>query len=360
MNNSNKNISKLGANSIEAEAMSWIAQLDGDEMSTADRIALRDWASRSPKHRSELRRLAELWYDFDEALDAELFARNVEPSLRKTVGAAFKVRPKIAYGFASLAATALFAVAVFFAIPSNVVEPSVTQIAYSVPLGENKIIALDDGSQIHANTESLLEVEYDDRQRIIRLIKGEAHFDVAHDETRPFLVYASGNVVRAVGTAFVVRIRQDETSVIVTEGKVELKKIARDSESLDDKVNPIPPVIKPALISAGEALVVKELNTLIMAEAQPISEVAIGKKLAWRNGMIIFDGETLEYVVDEISRYTDSEIVISDPEIRNMPFGGAFKAGEVDELLGALTASFNIKVERVDDNVVYLRKAQGG
>ncbi|MBL4855238.1 MAG: FecR domain-containing protein [Robiginitomaculum sp.] len=347
----------LDTSAITAEAASWVAQLDGESINNADRLALREWASRSPKHMSELRRLGEIWLDIDAVLEAEIQKFGVRPSLRGVTAAAIKTRPKAASGLTAIAAALLFVCAFIWVSLPNTSEAPPVQIVYSVPYGENKVFNLDDGSTIHANTDSFLEVEYNQKQRIIRLIKGEAYFDVAHDAKRPFLVYANGSIVRAVGTAFSVRIGVGETSVIVTEGKVELISIKRGSAQQSKSDIAVKPRKKPTFVSAKESLTITAKNIDLVAEVKPISEDVINRKLAWRQGLVIFEGDPLVDVVDEISRYTDFQIIISDPEIRNIPIGGAFPAGKVDALLGALQTSFGISVERVSDDVIYLKKA---
>lgn len=360
MTENHENIEKLETSSISSEAASWVAQIDGDSMSNADRLALREWALRSPKHIAELRRLGELWFDIDAVLQTEIEKYDVQPSVAKVAVSAVKLRPKQSYGFLAIAATVLFACSVAWVQAPMGIGVLPVQVAYNVDYGENKVFNLDDGSTIHANTDSFFEVEFTQHQRIIRLIKGEVHFDVAHDEDRPFIVYAGGSIVRAVGTAFVVHIKHDKTSVIVTEGKVELNNLRRGGSLSRNGVVFTTPKIKPTLISAGESVTIKPADVELIAEVKPISEALIDKKLAWRNGLVVFEGEALSEVVDEISRYTNTKIIISDPAIRDMPFGGVFPAGQVDALLGALQTSYGVAVERVSDDVIYLKKATAG
>lgn len=358
MNSRDKN-SKLISSSVTSEAASWVAQLDGDTMNNADRLALKEWAARSPGHLSELRRLGDLWVDVDAILQAEIEAERVIPSMGRLILSSFKVRPGLAYGVTAVAATFLMAVGVMLTPLSYPPEPLLApvQIAYAVPAGENKIFSLEDGTLVHANTDSLFEVEYSPERRVIRLTKGEAHFDVMHDAKRPFVVYADGHIVKAVGTAFVVKIGIDKTSVIVTEGKVELNSLNRRGPDGDQTDKFYETDVKPAYLSAGESAVIEPTDVDLVAEIRPLTPEIIDKKLAWREGLVIFEGEALTEVIDEISRYTDLQIVISDPEIRNVPIGGAFPAGEVQALLGALQTSFGVSVVEVGDDVIYLKKS---
>ena len=93
---------------------------------------------------------------------------------------------------------------------------------YAAAIGEIREQELVDGSVLQINTDSQVNVEYSEGTRKIHLLRGEAHFDVAHDKDWPFQVYAGKGVVKAVGTAFSVRLEEEKISVIVTEGKVDL------------------------------------------------------------------------------------------------------------------------------------------
>ena len=78
------------------------------------------------------------------------------------------------------------------------------------------------------------------------------------------------------------------------------------------------------------------------------------RKLAWRQGMLVFTGESLPSVVADVSRYTDVQIEIADPELNNLKVGGYFKVGEVEPMLEALEGSFGVRVERLDAKHVRL------
>ena len=91
-------------------------------------------------------------------------------------------------------------------------------------VGEQKVLSLADGSVIHLNTDSLVLVDFSDSRRDIHLLRGEAHFEVAHDEKRPFIVKVDNNTVTAVGTAFNVQITSaNHLELLVTDGKILLQ-----------------------------------------------------------------------------------------------------------------------------------------
>jgi len=227
--------------------------------------------------------------------------------------------------------------------------PVAANVLYSTDVGEQKPITLADGSRVLLNTDSRIQVNYSAQQREVFLLRGEAYFEVAHNAERPFLVYAGANMVRAVGTAFTVYLKKQDIEVVVTEGIVELSAMANGSGGRTAK-NLIKPAIKLADIKAGQSA---DFNQEVES-IQPVMPLEIKRKLSWREGILAFSGEPLEQVVAEISRYTPVTIVISDPAIRNVRIGGYFKVGATDALLEALETSFGVRVNRVNDKLVYL------
>lgn len=348
------------ADVIVSEAASWVALIDSGKITDADRIALSEWVARSPRHLFELKELGGMWCEIDDVISTCLEQDELtRASLGGVIAAGTAINPVGVYRSvaACVGMVAVLISAVFVLANSN--DRYAYGIALSVGEGENQRFDLKDGSNIHLNTNSLVEIDFDKGARDVRLVRGEAHFVVAKDPDRPFSVYAGESLVQAIGTAFSVRLNENDTSVIVTEGIVQLS--ARPNLSVaSDQHTATFSEVRNARLSAGQrALVVQdEKNPALVVE--PISSETVSKNLAWRNGLIIFDGEPLSYVVDEISRYTPSRVVISDPEIRDLPIGGVFEAGEVDALLGALKTSFGVEITEIEDGLIYLSKPSDG
>lgn len=335
---------------IEAEAAAWIARLDRGKLSKEECAAVREWIRRSPEHYSTISRFADIWSDLDglaEILD------EVEPdtSIREVH---LPPQPMIRFTPARVAAFASIIIAVvigiFFSDGGNfravTIPASTWQVSYLTAIGEQQTVSLLDGSRVQLNTDTAVNVDYDDLQRKVRLVKGEALFDIIHDQSRPFLVYAGTNVIRAVGTAFVVKLIEDEIEVTITEGRVELKSIKDDTQNrLENELT-----IASAVIDAGQTVKLnKEIQIL-----QEITEEEIDRKLAWREGLLIFTGEPLGDVVNEISRYTPINFFIDDPELGQLRIGGRFRIGETNAMLEVLETGFGISVNRVSNDLVYL------
>jgi transmembrane sensor len=170
------------------------------------------------------------------------------------------------------------------------------QESYATRIGETKEIVLSDGSLVTLNTDSRLLVHYSKTRRQIQLLQGEALFDVAKNKKRPFIVMAGDTQVRAVGTSFTVKLLpQQPVQVLVREGVVEINR---------PRVPQAPAVQLPANMMA-----VAPPEAPISTEAVP--RIRVTRDLAWREGRLAFDNETLANAAREFERYSDIQIRVS-------------------------------------------------
>jgi transmembrane sensor len=210
---------------------------------------------------------------------------------------------------------------------------------YRTAVGETRTVRLADGSLLHLNTNSSVEVSLGDTMRSIRLLKGEAQFDVAHDAHRPFIVDADGTLVRAVGTMFNVRLRQDVTELTVIEGIVAV----RNGQS---------PVRR---VASGRSAAVRSGSIAVT----PLDPARIKQRIAWQEGMVEFDGETLAQAVEEFNRYRATPLVIGDPALASLRVGGAFRLSRSDDFVQALESGFGVRAVPGNDRSVILVSAGG-
>jgi transmembrane sensor len=215
---------------------------------------------------------------------------------------------------------------------------------YFTDVGERGDIQLADGSLVTLNTNTRLVVAFGPSLRNVIIPYGEASFHVAPDRNRPFRVLAGHRNFEALGTNFNVRVlTPDNVELTVTEGNVRVAykapadedtpAIARlhDNQIYDDTTIG---ALETALVEPGLQFVRKieanEANTL----------------LAWHRGLIYFRGTTLEDALAEVDRYTATQFVLADDQLRNVRIGGAFHTGDVDGLLHTLRQDFNIGSRR--------------
>lgn len=346
---------------VEAEALAWIAQLNGDDVSEKDLAAFSEWVNRSPAHQKEIKELSELWNDLNvlTVMDEPIRqADKLSKQLRKRKARQNWKRQIMLPVLSGAAILAIFAILPSVLTPSS--APTSYEAQVSVPVvfktakGEHQTHALDDGSVITLNTDSYVEVDFTKGQRNIRLLKGEALFSVAHDEDRPFLVFANDGVVRAVGTEFSVHITDLAMEVIVSEGSVELSTL-KPTEPATSAIVASPNVTKVAslgIIKAGHSAKVKDSQ----ASIANVSDEVIDAELSWRVGRLDFTGEGLEEAIAEYTRYTDIDIIINDPELKDIRLGGSFPTNEPELFLQSLEFNFGIKVEKAANSQVFLSK----
>lgn len=210
---------------------------------------------------------------------------------------------------------------------------------YRTRLGERRDILLADGSRIHLNTASTVEVSLRKDSRRIHLVRGEALFEVAHDPSRPFLVDAGAAKLRAVGTAFNVRIREAVVELTVTEGVVAVAENTAAVRRLDARH-----------VAAGDGAVIRG-GAVAPTSLDPD---LLRQRLAWQDGVIELDGETLSQAVDEFNRYRAKPIIIGDPRLANLRVGGRFEVGEASKFLVAVEGSFPVQAMTADDGSILL------
>jgi transmembrane sensor len=193
---------------------------------------------------------------------------------------------------------------------------------------------------------------YSEMTREVHLLEGEAYFDVASNPDRPFLVHARTGVVRVVGTAFTVRLHETNVNVIVEEGRVALLPQSSDPSDTRKKVLHRGPAPSTVMVQAGQDAVFADR----VEHVRSLDAATLDRKLSWRNGVLSFSGEPLSEVLADMSRYTDTEIEISDPALRRLPVDGYFKIGTLDTMLEALEAMAHIKAERLGPRKIRLSK----
>jgi transmembrane sensor len=234
-------------------------------------------------------------------------------------------------------------------------QPHAEVIATAI--GEVRKLDLPDGSVVRVNTDTLVEVMFSAAERRVRLARGEAHFTVAKNPLRPFWVEAGGVAVRAVGTAFNVRLHAEAVEVLVTEGRVRVANAARN----DDLIAPAPAApaaaaLAPPVLAAGERVLVP-VAASAAARPVPVAVVAvppaeIDRMLAWRDRRIEVVAAPLAEIVAEFNRHNRAKLEIADPALAARRFGGSFRADDPENFVRLLETRFGLRAERRGDTMV--------
>jgi transmembrane sensor len=360
MSNNGKILAFPDMAALDAEAAAWVARFDAGDVSAKDQAAFQAWLNRSALHREAIAEYGSFWSEFDKlgqltgSIGAEReFGTRAKRSLQFS-GAK--------YWLAACAASVLVMVAAGGVILRETPDRPSTQQAparhaaaprasvrqsYATAIGAQKKFTLADGSVVTLNTNSRIDVDIRGHSRDVHLVRGEAFFDVVHDKTRPFTVYADRYVVRDIGTAFAVRLLDKcLVNVRVTKGSVEIAAPRREGKASDEAKS-------LGIVVAGQDIVFGQK----IEHSAVVSDAELGRKLAWRQGQLIYSGQPLAEVLADISRYSDIQIELADPELGNLPVGGAFSVNQTDAIFAALENNFGVHARWIDAHHVRLTSA---
>lgn len=310
---------------IDNEAAVWTWRADSGELSDSEWAQLDRWLRQDARHRRAFDELSRAWSALDrlsirpedEALAALARRRDHRGSQRS---------------WRWQAAAAAVLVIALGATLWLTQRPALQLVSTAV--GQERHMVLADGSQVTLNTNTLLAVRLTPGRRDIYLRRGEAHFDVTHDSSRPFFVHAGATVIRDVGTQFEVRLHSDHNvDVLVNEGRVEAT--GADTGWV-------------RALSAGEQLLIAGPVLKVV----PVSPQQIDDELAWRNGALVFQGEPLAQAIAEVGRYTRTRIVLTGPEVASLRISGRFRTDDVPGFFQALQEALPVRVSRARPGVI--------
>lgn len=304
--------------SIELDAAAWAIRLSDGDLTPERQAELEVWLAADARHRGALLRA--------QAGDRQLeLLRQAAPALKLEASSIALPRRRLLAGLGVAAAAAVVGVGAMHLLQGGA--------RFSTGRGEVRRVSLDDGSAVVINTDSEVSAAFRPEERRLALVSGEAWFDVKPDKARPFVVAANGLRVRAVGTAFSVRSHDGRTEVIVTEGVVEVL---------------APGATTGPRLAAGSRGLFAHDGVSPRIEAVPPQ--AIDGALAWREGRIVLDGQSLSAAIAEFNRYNDRPLVIEGPAPRRR-LVGAFRANDPEGFATAVAPLFGARVQVQDDKI---------
>jgi len=341
---------------IVAEASAWFIEFRAGDVDGEARLHFIDWLRRSPEHIQAYLEVSGVWgelptSDPDGKIDIRsLIARArsegdvIELSAPGTrsphspLPAKPHFKPRTWSQKKGRTALATAALALLALVTVRFWGAGILADTYSTGIGEQRTIALADGSTVELNARSSLRVHLTDRQRDVTLLEGQALFRVAKDAQRPFVVRAGDAHVRAVGTEFDVYRKQSETVVTVVEGRV---------ETYDDSGRGVE---GPIVLSAGERLTVLPYTVTKPTRADP--SVAT----AWLQKRLIFEETPLSEVAEEFNRYNRRPLSIEDRDLRLLKISGVYSSTDPASLINFLRSQSSIQVVETDKNVRIVRR----
>ncbi len=325
-------------------AADWLVKQDRG-LSAEEQDAFHDWLAADARHGAWLRVHREVVGDFSKFAqwrpehsdepNPDLLA----PARRRRV---WMIPPAL---MAAAAAVVVAGAAAIWALGGgNVGTTPMPPASQSESELERRVLA--DGSTVDLNRGAVVTTDFSVTERRLTLVQGEALFTVTKDPARPFIVQAGGVAIRAVGTAFNVRLDAKAVELLVTEGKVRVDSPAG--------VNPDRGGA-PTIVEAGQRATVAVDHSAPPQVATVSSQIS-ARLLAWQPQLLDFSSAPLESAIAEFNRRNRVQFVIADPEIARVPIVASIRSDKVEGFARFLASVPGVSVERNGSDEIVLRR----
>ncbi|MDO6694311.1 FecR domain-containing protein [Aliiglaciecola sp. 3_MG-2023] len=211
------------------------------------------------------------------------------------------------------------------------VPKPIYQQQFQAPVGSRSSQVLQDGTQVHLNADSQLEVQQTSTSRYAQMTHGQIYFDVAKDKTRPFVIDVGEVQIRVLGTAFDVDHTNARTLISVYEGRVQI--------NADDVFT----------LVKGEQLIVEN------GRGSKVTFKQLAMLPAWRSGWLEVEQQPLQDVVAHMQRYIEKPVEIVTQDLLNRKISGRFPLDKAEQSL-ALIASAHQFTVTYEANKILLSK----
>lgn len=300
------------------EAADWIFRNGEAGRSSADEAEFQQWLDRDPENIRAYEAARRLMGEARMAIESD-------PALRD-----LRIKPRSAAKPILGSLLALFAAGTLFLLFDGPMHLQADRISGT---GEMPVVALEDGSSVQLNASSAIAHDFDATRRTVRLLRGQAFFEVARDPDRPFTVEAGEVRVTALGTAFDVRLGSNETDVTVTHNAV----LVEFADHADDALR----------LQEGE-----QAGYDHASRARTVGPADGMLALAWRRGQLVVDNAPLSYVVEEMSRHFSGRIVIAGGELARRRVSGTMTVSDTDAALAFLEHALGVQTTRLGPVIV--------
>ena len=301
-----------------AEASVWVARLHRGEHDPAVAEACQRWLNARPVNARAFELATEVWEESEQ--------------LRRVIP--FGARDARVQRLPFRAWVAIAATLVAVATTLMLLFSSASR--FSTGVGEQRSIALQDGTRVFLNTATRLVVRYDASVRRVELQGGEALFEVAKRKDWPFVVEAAGRQIRALGTSFVVRDDPEALAVTLVEGRV---------------------TVSSTLTAEESRLVPGQRLTFAAGEPPHLDTPTLEKVTAWRRGQVILDDTPLGAAIAEMNRYSAVKLVLEDQAVGSLRVSGLFQAGDSASFATALAQTYGLSITTHRNEIVVAGQA---
>ena len=322
----------------------------GAGLTPAELSEFESWRAADPRHAAALDDLEQAW----SVLERPLAAGRSRTVLEQLGVRAQRRRRRRVAAVGSLCLLLVAGGTLWQSSPAPKSQPG-AQVSIVAPATRT----LSDGSVVELKSGAEIAVDFKGATRAIVLVRGEAHFQVAHDP-KPFVVTAGRVEFRAVGTAFSVELEEGSVELLVTEGRVAVEKPGGNLPALTAAAAP---VVAPATsatlatVDAGNRMVLAtqaESDSVVPAPTAVAAE-DMADQLSWRIPRIDFTRTPLAEAVALMNRHNRVQMTIDEPALGNLPVSGLFRADRVEAFVRLLEANFGIEAT-TSGQTIQLRK----
>lgn len=345
-----------GLDDLEQIAATWVLRIEAG-LSPAEEAELADWLAADPRHERCLAEHQQAWDRF-APLDETSTANQDSP----TAAGLLSSRKILRFALPTLAAAAAIALGFFVLRPRPapaVPVASAAPRAVIVPLCEQR--TLEDGSVVQLNRGAAITVAFTAGERRVQLQRGEAHFQVAKNAARPFIVSAGGVEVRAVGTAFDVRFDPAAVEVVVTEGRVQVQTATSVAGlALAPEPQPLsaglPTSGRPTMLDAGQRAFVSLAPSAPAPVVATLTLVEIEARLAWQPKLLDYDDAPLAEIVAEFNRRNPMRLVVDDPALAALRLTATIRSDNMDAFVRLMESNYGVHAEVHGETEIILRR----
>jgi transmembrane sensor len=314
---------------IQQQVDRWL-ELEKQGINQQQALALQDWLDTDSKH----------VLAYQESKQVELllsqFSEQGIQSLEQSVTTTHQTATRTSQSSWAIAACfALLSVCLFsylnWPTPLN---SAAFQAYYQTKRGEITDIKLPDQSTLTLDAKASISVNFDNEQRVNKLLKGRVVFDVASDKTRPFVIETGNSTITVLGTRFSVDKKSHSTRVMVEHGRVSVQ---NQRERIE--------------LSKGDVATIKVSGMVISKFDPEITHVD-----AFKQGRLMFDNTPLSEALETFNRHHDFSYTLATKSHDELNISGTFSASELESFVTLLPHALPVEVKSLNNHIIISKR----
>lgn len=305
-----------------------IAFIKGD-LNDPQRVEVRNWIASSPKHQAHFERIRDIWDLHGQK--AEQYQPEMDVAWQRIEGA-IEDRPPVWHWVYRVAAGLVLMLGIAYFMINHQGTPSTLGLVEHVAGSSSKIVNLPDGSIITLNQGSKItfNAAFDQSIRQLQLV-GEAFFEIARDENRPFIIETSRSKTQVLGTSFSISESEILTTLTVVSGKVSF------SSKSDESV----------ILTKGDRGTISSSGQLTK------SKNVDPNFLSWQTGNLVFENASIGSVLTDLEQHY--EVHFRSESSITTTLTAQFNNQSLEEVLEIVSSTLDIEITPVDSTTYIVK-----